>query len=299
MLNERIELAEYICDIKPTMPQRLTYLNITNGLSGVPRALKVLARYALFDLALNHKQTADLLNLWCGFETDTMESSKEENPEFFEKVENWLPNYLEFLAVSDETRRESIEKAKKDLARRKKEWNSFTLDDEGEKNTENKISFLKILSDAYHEGKLKVRYLVLEEDPFLHVSAREDATQRKFLLKTAALYCAMSTESKKKVRIGYPELSNWIGSGCLQSKKVNKFLSGILYTKDKVSEKLFAKEAVDGNHNISKIIVSDRWLSETKAKIISEDDLVIYKENENVSIYKDRGCLYDLELIDM
>lgn len=297
MLDERIELAEYICTIEAKMPKRLTYMNIINGLSGVPRALKILARYAVFDLELNRQQTTDLLNSWCGFETETMESSKEANPEFFKKVENWLPNYLEFLAVSDESHRESVEKTKKDLENRKREWNSFTLNDEGEKNTENKISFLKILADAYHEGKLQVRYLVLEENPFLNVSAREDATQRKFLLKTAALYCAMYTESRKKVRIGYPELSNWIGKGCLQSKKVNKFLTDILYTKDKVSENLFVKETVDGNHNICRITVSDRWLGETKAKVILEEDLVIYEESENVSIYKDMGCSSELLLM--
>jgi len=294
LLNERIELAEYTCAIQEGMPQRLTYLNITNGLSGVPRALKVLARYALFDLKLNYKQTADLLNLWCGFETDTMNDSKAANPEFFEKVKNWLPNYLDFLAVLDEAHRDGIEKAKKDLENRKREWNTFSLDDEGDKNTENKISFLKILSDAHHEGQLQVRYLVLEGDPFIHISAGEDATQRKFLLKTAALYCALCTESKKKVRVGYPELSNWIGSGCLQSKKVNKFLTSILYTKDKVSENLFVKETVDGNHNICKIILSDRWLLETKAKVVLEDDLVIYEESENVCIYKDEGCTKEL-----
>ena len=297
MLDERIELAEYICTIEPKMPKRLTYMNITNGLSGVPRALKILARYALFDLELNHKQTTDLLNSWCGFETDTMESSREANLEIFNKVEKWLPNYLDFLGALDEKYKESIEKTKNDLLKRKREWNTFALDGEGDKNTENKISFLKILADACHEGKLQVRYLVLEENPFLNVSAKDNATQRKFLLKTAALYCAMCTDSKKKVRIGYPELTNWIGEGCAYSKKVNGFLTNILYTKDKVSENLFVKEAVDGNHNISKIVVADRWLAETKAKVISEEDLVIYEENENVSIYKDKGCSCELELM--
>lgn len=299
MLDERIELAEYICTIEAKMPKRLTYMNIINGLSGVPRALKILARYAVFDLELNRQQTTDLLNSWCGFETETMESSKEANPEFFKKVENWLPNYLEHLGELDEKYKESIEKTKKDLLKRKREWNTFSLDDKGDKNTENKISFQKILADAYHEGKLQVRYLVVEADPFLHVSVKDNVKQRKFLLKTAALYCAMCSENKKKVRIGYPELTNWIGKGCAYSKKVNVFLTNIIYTKDKVSENLFVKEAVDGNHNISKIIVSDRWLSETKAKVITEDDLVIYKENENVSIYKDKGCLYDLELMNI
>ena len=297
MLNERIELAEYTCDIKDEMPQRLTYLNITNGLSGVPRALKVLARYALFDLSLNNIQTVDLLNLWCGFETETMNDSRKANPEFFEKVNWWLPNYLEFLAISDETHRANIEKIKKELAQRKKEWNLVSLEDKGARNTENKISFLKILADAYNEGKLRERYLVVEGDPFLNVSCKDDETQRKFLLKTAALYCALCSENKKKVRIGYPELSNWIGSGCLQSKKVNKFLTGILYTKDKVSENLFLKETVDGNHNISKIILSCRWLEETRAHVIDGDELGTYQEREKVRIYKDEGCKKELVLM--
>ena len=298
MLDERIELAEYICTIEAKMPKRLTYMNIINGLSGVPRALKILARYAVFDLELNRQQTTDLLNSWCGFETETMESSKEANPEFFKKVENWLPNYLEHLGKSDEKYKEGIEKTKNDLLKRKREWNTFSLDDKGDKNTENKISFQKILADAYHEGELQVRYLVLEESPFLNVSANND-TQRKFLLKTAALYCAMCTESKKKVRIGYPELTNWIGEGCVYSKKVNGFLSNILYTKDKVSENLFVKEAVDGNHNISKIIMDERWLLETKAKVITEKELDDYRENKDVRIYEDKGCLCELKLMNI
>lgn len=289
MLDERIELAEYTCLIKEGMPQRLTYLNITTGLSGVPRALKVIARYALFDLEMNPGQTMDLLNAWCGFETATLEQSKKAYTRIFQSLEKWLPNYLEFLAKADESHRPSIEKTKKDLLQRKKEWNFFALE-EGERNTENKINFLKVISDAYHEGPLQVRYLVSDEDPFLHTSCKEDATMKKFLLKTAALYCAMATDNKRKIRIGYPELSNWIGSGCLQSKKVNKFFTNILYIRGNVSENLFVKETVEGNHNISKIILSEKWLDETKARIISEEELEYYVDKEDLYIYKDEGC---------
>lgn len=294
MLDERIELAEYTCSIGEGMPQRLTYLNITNGLSGVPRALKVITRYALFDLEMKPEQAIDLLNAWCGFATGTMKQSNESYPDIFQRLQNWLPNYLEFLEKTDGSRVQNIEKTKKELLQRKKEWNLFSLEEEGEKNTENKISFLKIISDAYHEGPLQVRYLLVEENPFLHISCREDATMKKFLLKTAALYCAMSTESKKKIRIGYPELSNWIGSGCLQSKKVNKFLTNILYLKDNISESLFAKETVDGNHNICKIILSEKWIKETGARIILEQEVELYKNEENIYIYKDEGCTKDL-----
>ena len=299
MLNEIVELEEYICNIEPGMPQRLTYLNVTNGLSGVPRALKILARHALFELKLERELTIDYLNLWCGFETETMEESRKAKPEAFNKVENWLPNYLNHLGELDEKYKESIEKTKKDLLKRKREWNTFSLDDKGDKNTENKISFQKILADAYHEGKLQVRYLVVEADPFLHVSVKDNVNQRKFLLKTAALYCAMCSENKKKVRIGYPELTNWIGEGCAYSKKVNGILTNILYIKDKVSENLFVKETVDGNHNISKIVMADRWLLETKAKVIMEDELALYEENKNVRIYEDKGCLCELKLMNV
>ena len=293
MLDERIELAEYTCDIGEGMPQRLTYLNITNGLSGVPRALKVIARYALYDLGMNPEQVVNLLNAWCGFEINTIEESKNDHSDIFFRLQNWLPNYLEFLGRIDISHGLGIEKAKKELLQRKREWNLFTLE-EGEKSTENKINFLKVISDAYHEGKLQVRYFVVEKNPFLHTSCKDDATMKKFLLKTAALYCTMATETKKKIRIGYPELSNWIGSGCLQSKKVNKFVTNILYIEGNVSENLFVKETVEGNHNICKIILSQKWLLETGAKIIAEEELEFYKSKEDVWIYKDEGCTKEL-----
>ena len=59
---------------------------------------------------------------------------------------------------------------------------------------------------------------------------------------------------------------------------------------------LKVKETVDGTHNICKIILSDRWLFETKAKVVLEDDLVIYEESENVSeILKAMNFRVDLE----
>ncbi len=297
MLNERIELMEYTCLIEAGMPQRLTYLNITNGLSGVPRALKIIARYALFDLKMNSRQTIDLLNAWCGFSTETTEQTRAVCQDFFKQIENWLPTYMDYLIDADESHRAHIEKIKKELEGRKKEWNRFVFFDSGEKNTENKICFQQIIADAYDEGELQERYLVVEGNPFWGVSGGKDESYRKFMLKTAAIYCARCTDKKKKIRIGNPELSNWVGSGCLSGKKVNNLLKSILYTNGEACESLFVKEALEGNHNICKIIVSKNWLDMTKAKVVSKEDVHLYQGKKNVFIYKDVGCTKELILL--
>lgn len=296
MLDEKIELEEYTCPIKEKMPQRLTYLNTTTGLSGVPRALKVIARHALYDLGMNPVETQDLLNAWCGFETETMEESKKEHKDIFEKVQNWLPNYLDFLGNTDADHIAKINDTKAELCDRKDTWNVSGLEKTG-KNGENQISFLRVIADAYHEGPLQVRYLKVKSNPFLYTNCNKSAAKKNFFLKTAALYCAMATEYKKKIRIGYPELSNWIGEGCLHSKKVGGFLTDLLYMNGNVCERLFAKETVEGNKNISKIILSEKWIKTTEAEIISEEDLESYRGQKNVYIYKDMGCIKGMERI--
>ena len=297
MLNEKIEFAEYTCPIKEGMPQRLTYLNITNGLSGVPRALKIIARYALFELGMNSAKAIDLLNAWCGFSTDTMEQTRIAYKEVFKKLENWLPKYLDYLIKTDESHRKHVENIKKELESRKKEWNRVAFFDDGEKNSENKICFWQIIADAYDEGKLQERYLVVEGDPFQGVSSGRDENYRKFMLKTVSIYCASCTDKKKKIRIGNPELSNWVGSGCLSGKKVNNLLKSILYTSGTVTESLFVKETLESNHNICKIIVSEKWLAATKAKVVTEAEVHIYEDKKNVSVYKDVGCTRELVLL--
>ena len=297
MLNEKIEFAEYTCRIKAGMPQRLTYLNITNGLSGVPRALKVIARYALFDLKMSNAGTIDLLNAWCGFHTDTMDETRSVYEDIFKQIENWLPRYMDYLIEADESHRAHVEKMKKELESRKKEWNRFAFFDSGDKNTENKICFWQIIADAYEEGKLQERYLVVEGNSFVGVSGSKDESYRKFMLKTIAIYCAKCTDKKMKIRIGNPELSNWVGSGCLSGKKVNNLLKNILYTDGETCESLFVRETLEGNHNISKIIVSKKWLDTTKARVVSEEEVHLYQGRKNVFVYKDVGCTKELILL--
>ena len=90
--------------------------------------------------------TIDLLNAWCGFTTETMDETRIVCPDVFERIENWLPRYMDYLIEADESHRAHVEKMKKELESRKKEWNRFAFWDSGDKNTENKICFWLLLN---------------------------------------------------------------------------------------------------------------------------------------------------------
>ena len=114
MLNERIEFDQYTFDINtynPANPEtvkpRLNHKNICNSLSGIDRAMTVIARYYYYNYynAASNKQPSKneriafvekILKTWCG--------SSKQHPEKLVHLQSWLPKYIKEVLMADKLR---------------------------------------------------------------------------------------------------------------------------------------------------------------------------------------------------
>lgn len=91
MLNEKIEFENYTWPLSCKAPvYRLKYTTISNGLSGMARAMTIIARKCYFDKEVPDKidYCKDTLRIWCGDPKGNKENASEDVPQ------NWLPDYL-------------------------------------------------------------------------------------------------------------------------------------------------------------------------------------------------------------
>ncbi len=113
MLNEK---AEYLQYTGANAPERLRYPNlIRNRLSGLDRALIIIARHFLFDEKYEGQDRIDLaqnaLKAWCGFGYDTKYSSIDD----IKSLEARLPGYIRanFLKEKLDALKESVQQQRK------------------------------------------------------------------------------------------------------------------------------------------------------------------------------------------
>ena len=111
MLNELIEFKQYTFDIgsfNPADPKavkpRLNHRNICNKLSGIERAMTIIARYYYYNYYSETKQkppvvqeriafVRDVLKTWCG--------ASEQCPAALIHLQNWLPRYIKNVLIAE------------------------------------------------------------------------------------------------------------------------------------------------------------------------------------------------------
>ena len=92
------ERDTYTCDALDKVPQRLRFDKITDDLSGIRRALTIVARRALQGDPARLDFARNCLNLWCGFVTaQELSASDAEDAALVQALDGWLPRYLRLL----------------------------------------------------------------------------------------------------------------------------------------------------------------------------------------------------------
>lgn len=121
MLNELMEFAQYTAPIPDpdaagaavwaekrdsytdggldAVPQRLRYDELADNLSGIRRALTIVARGALKGKADRLPFAKNCLRLWCGYTSAQALPAPEEKEDaaLYAKLDGWLPRYLRLL----------------------------------------------------------------------------------------------------------------------------------------------------------------------------------------------------------
>lgn len=111
MLNELIEFRQYTFDIstynsaeRDAVKPRLNHRNICNNLSGIERAMTIIARYYYYNYYSESKQeppvvqerivfVKDILKTWCG--------ASEQCPGELSHLQAWLPRYIKDILIAE------------------------------------------------------------------------------------------------------------------------------------------------------------------------------------------------------
>ena len=103
MLNELLEYEQYTYVFKSDLDQnykRLKHGTLTNQLSGIERAMKIIAAYYLYKddsqpLEAQRKTAKYALGFWCGIPTAEMLDHKKE----FAEINLWLLKYINSVFI--------------------------------------------------------------------------------------------------------------------------------------------------------------------------------------------------------
>ncbi len=298
MIDEKKELEQYTCKICPDMPRRLTYLNLTNKLAGVKRALVVIARGLLFDRKLDPEQTVSVLNAWCGFGTAIPDEVTDKDRAFFDRISDWLPGYIDMMKqeAGDEAKRNELIKTAELLASKKEAWNYDPFFNDGKKHDKNAVTFSAIVAEAENEGPLKKLVLTFAKPPFEALVLPKKGAQggrKKLFVMSVAAYCAKAKPGKRKIHLDQPAFSNWIGEGCPNGKKVKEMLEGLSFKCGEVEEKLFSFENA-GNETVNyyKMMLSSAFAEEYHPELMTAEEYFALpsEERKRLYAYTDMGC---------
>ncbi len=299
MIDEKKELEEYTCAIGPQMPRRILYLNFTNKLAGVKRALVVIARYCLFDKGLDAEQTIQILKSWCGFIPSLPDAIREMDKGFFTRIDDWLPKYIiqmEADVASDEKKIEKIKETTKLLAPKKDNWDYDPFFADGKRNDKNALTFTAIVAEALNEGPLRTRVLTFAKPPKAAMVLPKRGSQegkKKLFIMSIAAYCAKATPGRRKIHLDQPAFSNWVGEGCPNGKRVKETLEALSFKCGKDLKPLFHFQNIGSESvNFYKMVLNDDFIKEYQPKVMTVDEFRALPEEDRdrLCVYTDLGC---------
>lgn len=244
MLNEISEYEQYSCKNPQENCTRLSSLN--KALNGLNRAMVIVARYWMF----NEENQADIakakqaLEAWCGLT---------KNDEFND-ISGWL---IKFMGKENW---EKYFKSKKEKDISKSCFNANLAD--SKTNDFRKITYDRVLADAFAAGPLKRYYLVCKKDFY------EQAGLRFELDKNNAVKfndINRKTNAKLKLTACYKlggiftqeEFKNWSPFN-YRKPETFKFKGETICQKEEISDNLF------------KLTMQEEW--ESNFQIVSEPD---------------------------
>lgn len=301
MLNEWIELQQYTFDLESgTCKPRLNYRNICNKLSGMERAMTVVARFGYYHAGAQEPIafTRQLLKTWCG--------ASEDCPSGFEQLRCWLPRYIEKVLIAPRqasgTSVSRLEAALEDLSKKKTEFGKklmipYISDEEASRwvNDYKKITYDGILAAAIEQGPLQNRLLVCRSDLFAPIRKRRGrllpADRDRISKLLAAFLLGRTNELQEYAVINKSDIANW----CEDDPKLDKDDYDKYFFGD---EPLFSVKQVGSN--VVKLTVAQGYLAlcapalcpegELTADVIAYADLGAGRSFETVSVTEREQC---------
>ena len=319
MLNERLEVSEYLYDVKniDPRPERIkrSVLLWQNDLVGMERFLIMLARFFIYEDGADYeeglKRADAAIRMWCGHAPEKRSEDKlADQYEYLEEnypwLDYWLVDYLrEIVSHENEQAMEQVEKGIIVLENKKPGFSISSLNKQPKENDFKAIRYDKIIANAaVSRGPLKQYYLACadpEWDLNIHGKGNRKLTdgQHDRVLKTVAAY--MLERSVKQRRdeaprfelINYMDITFWtIGSRRLNRGEYNGFAVA--------DRPLFSfQKGMSGN--AAKIKPDPEWFKACSWELIdaTEDDSALdaFLENNPEGIfYSDNGGGKPLEL---
>ena len=302
MLNEWIELQQYTFDLSCWDPDeikpRLNYRNICNKLSGMERAMTVVARYGYYHAAPSLptgerlELARELLKSWCG--------ASEDCPAGFEHLRCWLPRYIETVLVAPRQQSgESVarlEAALEDLSRKKTEFSkkllvSYISDDEASRwvNDYKKLTYDGLLAAAIEQGPLRNRLLVCKSDLLAPIRKQRgrllDADKDRILKFLAAFLMGRTNDWQEYAVINKSDIANWCEDDPkLDKDDYEKYLFG--------DQPLFSVKQVGSN--VVKLAVAKGYLQQCAPALCPEQEIPA-----GVLAFADRGAGRSFEIISV
>ena len=322
MLNEILEYDQYTQRIdyeKESVTYRLKYANLKQELSGIERALVIIARHEIFKKTeeseeKKEREAIEVLKAWCGFDYDT-------SVEQACMVKSWLPDYLELVrkefknstkSNKSEGSIKNVDAALRYLKSRQEDFkkNELCIEKENGKsategsseNTFKEITYGKILMQAYAEGELKRYYLVCDQDLLdcyevlkntetrkrarLNTTGKNAGKELDEIFKaTAAFLMEKGDKQKTSAFVRKTDLSNWF-TGKSGYKHVNLSDYIIVHKETDEETNIFRYETISSS--IVKMLVDSKWIE--MFRVVCEDKLDEFlAEHRNYVYYSDFG----------
>jgi len=293
LLNEIGEYEQYILPpekIAVSENLRLKYYTlIKKELSGLERAMTIIARHFIFDtpVGFNEDELREILKAWCGFKHE----AKTSLPEHFDGllicyISHFqpLPVAKDFNSAYDDVPEEiksntdkiknvlkTLQKLRnKDNLFKNNYFDSLTSKDD---NLFRAITYDKIIANALLMGKLRRYYLVCDEEPFMEKKVlKKDGrkfSEEDIVLKMTAEYLLSNRNHKQEFIVtNNADMINWLLSSTKSEDLSKKRESYILA---ETNEKIFETRKV--GKNVIKVKVNPEWVRHFRLIEDGSDDL--------------------------
>ena len=326
MLNELLEYEEYTCEnvgeeIGVNNCRFNTYIYTKRNRGGLARALTIIARKELsdrgyFDAPVGRQKeiienVRKALAEWLGFD--------EPEDEKVSDYDGWLRKYYTRVILPSSDKDKSSIRSWEEIRDYKKDEycgdileELYSIDNKKRKskNTFNKITYERIISDAIFLGPLQQYYLICKESTFKNVTwggetlnNSEDNVKRKHnILKLAAAYLIKKRYTGNEYNVvNQSDLGNWtdntkIAKGEYYFEKKNNRIKKLMYKK----HAFYLKESYLSN--VSKIRISEAFIKDNGVRVVTPDELKKMMDNEELKgfkCYMDQGYGKLLKVVDI
>lgn len=304
MLDERLEVEAYLCDVNSNDNLRVLPSNLTDKysgkLNGLQDILTLIAREFMFGF-MNEKECTPkvhdacitALRLWCAFDDhETLKDLREEPV-----IKSWLKKY----PGADGWLRSYYEKVIKAAPKNKIKWNDYVdvwkkrlVTPEENLYSGKRFCYENILAEAIADGPLMVRYLAFkgDENSFNKSLSKNGSKssiktyQKNHKFIAANLLAAYRSGNQETVYLRKIRLLNWLGH---DNDNLPSWYPGLKWNNRDICERFSGKDFV-------KLKMNKAFLEQYDIKLIDETQISYYSLNK-YTVLKDMGHGVPLKII--